>query len=120
MEMEILNKGGKTMKRMKYVLAMVATLALLVSCSDKLVPEVEPEGPAKNVVFTATTESAGATKTVLDGNDTDGYDVLWEVGDEITIKDADGNVGLYRTSGSGTGASRIFAAILSQFAAKCW
>ena len=96
------------MKRMKYVLAMVATLALLVSCSDKLVPEVEPEGPAKNVVFTATTESAGATKTVLDGNDTDGYDVLWEVGDEITIKDADGNVGLYRTSGSGTSARFTF------------
>lgn len=111
------------MKRMKYVLAMVATLALLVSCSDKLVPEVEPEGPAKNVVFTATTESAGATKTVLDGNDTDGYDVLWRDGDAITIVDAAAtpNVGVYTTNSTTTTGSFTLsegaAAVTSPFTA---
>ena len=55
--------------------------------------------------FTATTESS-ATRTSLSPNG-DSFDVLWAKGDEITIVDAAGQVGVYATES--TTSQGVFA-----------
>ncbi|MCR5709180.1 MAG: hypothetical protein K6G79_01725, partial [Bacteroidales bacterium] len=78
----------------------IAALFAIASCEDELTPvavvddNVAPKPEA--IVFTATTENP-ATKTALSGNDTDGYVVNWQSGDQITVKDNAGNVGRYST-----------------------
>lgn len=78
----------------------IAALFLSASCEDELTPvavvddNVAPKPEA--IVFTATTENP-ATKTALSGNDTHGYVVNWQSGDQITVKDNAGNVGRYST-----------------------
>ena len=72
------------MKRniLKAAFAAIAIIAI-VSCEDRIVvPEVtsEPVGKA-GLVFTATTETAAATKTALSQNGA-AYDVLWHNGSE--------------------------------------
>ena len=92
------------MKRniLKAAFAAIAIIAI-VSCEDRIVvPEVtsEPVGKA-GLVFTATTETAAATKTALSQNGA-AYDVLWQNGDEITIVDGAANVGVYSTTSTTT------------------
>ena len=92
------------MKRniLKAACAAIAIIAI-VSCEDRIVvPEVtsEPVGKA-GLVFTATTETAAATKTALSQNGA-AYDVLWQNGDEITIVDGAANVGVYSTTSTTT------------------
>lgn len=70
---------------MKRILAtMVAIAALtMVSCVKEQI--VEPgTGVAGNDVITAFTEE-NLTKTTLDGNDTEGYEVIWTEGDKFYI-----------------------------------
>lgn len=102
------------MKRITIKPAFIAIVLLTtVSCGkekmEKEVPGQEspaqetPTQPAENnpAVFTASTEYT-LTKTALSGNDTDGYDVNWENGDQITIIDGAGNVGVYSTTSTTT------------------
>ncbi|MBQ4285195.1 MAG: hypothetical protein II720_01900, partial [Bacteroidales bacterium] len=102
------------MKRITIKPALIAIVLLTtVSCGkekvEKEVPGQEspaqetPTQPAENnpAVFTASTEYT-LTKTALSGNDTDGYDVNWENGDQITIIDGAGNVGVYSTTSTTT------------------
>lgn len=78
-------------------LGAVMLFALCIACEDRLEPVVQPDASAKR--FMATTESP-STKTALSGNDTDGYEVHWQSGDQITIVDgaATPNVGIYTTT----------------------
>lgn len=97
------------MKRLFSIAAAFAAIFAFASCQDAIQP-VSPDNPVSGQgfkVFTATTEMA-ATKTSLDGNDTDGYVVNWETGDQITIVDNAGNVGIYTTNESGTKADFTF------------
>lgn len=93
------------MKRniLKVAFAAIAIIAI-VSCEDRIVvPEVIPAQPVDKagIVFTATTETAAATKTALSQNGA-AYDVLWQNGDEITIVDGAANVGVYSTTSTTT------------------
>ena len=97
------------MKRLFSIVAAFAAILAFSSCQDAIQPET-PDTPVSDSgfkVFTATTEMT-ATKTSLDGNDTDGYVVNWETGDQITIVDNAGNVGIYTTNESGTKADFTF------------
>ena len=70
---------------MKRILATMTTIAALtmVSCVKEQI--VEPgTGVAGNDVITAFTEE-NLTKTTLDGNDTEGYEVIWTEGDKFYI-----------------------------------
>ncbi len=87
------------MKRIFIFAALAA--AALTACQQELnIDENKPDTP---VVFTATTESS-ATKTALSQNG-ENYDVLWLDGDQITIVDADLNVGVYQTASTTTQGS---------------
>ena len=94
------------MKRniLKAACAAIAIIAI-VSCEDRIVvPEVtsEPVGKA-GIVFTATTETAAATKTALSENGGN-FDVVWRNGDQITIVDGESHVGKYTTTSTTTTA----------------
>ena len=93
MAMMILNKEGWIMKRIIIFAAMTA--ALLTACQPELIVEETRPG-TEPVVFTATTESA-ATKTALSKNG-DEYDVVWQEGDAITIRDGSSRQGVYSTT----------------------
>ncbi len=85
------------MKRIIILTALAA--AFLTACNQEL--NIEGNQPeAQSVVFTATTESPD-TKTALSQN-ADGYDVVWNSGDMITIIDSYANVGVYSTSSTST------------------
>ena len=72
------------MKKIIITLAAVAAAFSMVSCNkETATPEGNPAIGAKTVIF-ASTENR-MTKTALDGNDTDGYDVVWTEGDSFTI-----------------------------------
>lgn len=82
-------------KMMKYAAAWLAVLTL-TSCVENLQPQIGPE-EKEATVFTATTENP-STKTSLSGDDTEGYQVNWQSGDQITIVDGAGHVGNYTTT----------------------
>ena len=80
------------MKRITFSLALAAIT--LTACQQDL--NIDTNNSEGYALFTATTESS-ATKTALSQNG-EGYDVLWQEGDQITIVDAASNVGVYHTS----------------------
>ena len=95
------------MKRniLKAACAAIAIIAI-VSCEDRIVvPEVIPSLPVDKagIVFTATTETAAATKTALSENGGN-FDVVWRNGDQITIVDGESHVGKYTTTSTTTTA----------------
>ena len=74
-------------QRITIIIAAFAFLAL-VSCTDGIVSNVDPvqsANPEGGVVFTATTEGP-ATKTTLSGDDENGYQVNWQSGDMIAVR----------------------------------
>ena len=94
---------------MKKVIILAALAAMaLTACQQEIA--IEENQPAGTVVFTATTESAPATKTALSYNDPN-YDVVWSSGDKITIVDGAGtpNVGVYSTTSTTTHADFTFS-----------
>ncbi len=81
--------------------ALAACVLAMVSCQENLQPEVNvPEKGA--VSFKATAENP-ATKTTL--NDT--YQVLWQNGDKIKVKDGSGNVSQYETANSASATAEF-------------
>ena len=104
------------MKRITFSLALAAIT--LTACQQDLnIDTNKSEGYA---LFTATTESS-ATKTALSQNG-EGYDVLWQDGDQITIVDAVSNVGVYKTASTTTkGAfSYVSGAVATTPGYKAW
>ena len=93
---QILIKEDRIMKRFFFISAMAA-LALTACQKEQNIDENKTDTP---VIFSATTESP-ATKTALNKNG-EGYDVLWQEGDQITIVDAVSNVGVYKTASTTT------------------
>lgn len=79
----------------KIIIAMAAVAAFTtVSCNKELIDKEDANATAiQGKYLTASTES-NLTKTALSGNDTDGYDVVWSEGDEITVGGYSAN--LYR------------------------
>ena len=72
------------MKKIIITLAAIAAAISMVSCNkETATPEGNPEIGAKTAIFASTKN--GMTKTALDGNDTDGYDVVWTEGDSFKI-----------------------------------
>lgn len=84
------------MKRITFSLALAAIT--LTACQQDL--NIDTKNSEGYALFTATTESS-ATKTSLSQNG-EGYDVLWQDGDQITIVDAASNVGVYKTASTTT------------------
>ena len=84
------------MKRITFSLALAAIT--LTACQQDL--NIDTNNSEGYALFTATTESS-ATKTALNKNG-EGYDVLWQDGDQITIVDAVSNVGVYKTASTTT------------------
>lgn len=84
------------MKRFFFI-SVMAALALTACQKEQNIDENKTDTP---VIFSATTESP-ATKTALNKNG-EGYDVLWQEGDQITIVDAVSNVGVYKTASTTT------------------
>lgn len=88
------------------ILTAVAVVASAFLTSACLQQELEgPQAkvvPSGDVAFTAEIE-APLTKTVLSGSDATGYEVVWQDGDEITVKDAAGKIGTFTTTDSGSG-----------------
>ena len=89
---QILIKEDRIMKRFFFI-SVMAALALTACQKEQNIDENKTDTP---VIFSATTENS-ATKTSLSQNG-EGYDVLWQEGDQITIVDAASNVGVYHTS----------------------
>ena len=65
-------------------LAVLAAAFTMASCSREQLVEPEVTPVVGNDIITAFTEST-LTKTSLDGDDTEGYDVVWSEGDQIKI-----------------------------------
>ena len=84
------------MKRITFSLALAAIT--LTACQQDL--NIDTNNSEGYALFTATTESS-ATKTALNKNG-EGYDVLWQEGDQITIVDAASSVGVYKTASTTT------------------
>lgn len=80
------------MKRITFSLALAAIT--LTACQQDL--NIDTNNSEGYALFTATTESS-ATKTALSQNG-EGYNVLWQDGDQITIVDGASNLGVYQTS----------------------
>ena len=96
---QFLIKEDRIMKRFFFISAMAAP-ALTACQKEQSIDENKTDTP---VIFSATTESP-ATKTALSQNG-EGYDVLWQEGDQITIVDGASNVGIYQTSSTTTQGS---------------
>ena len=72
------------MKKIIITLAAIAAAFSMVSCDKETsTPEGNPAIGAKTVIF-ASTENR-MTKTALDGNDSEGYKIVWSAGDSFTI-----------------------------------
>lgn len=84
------------MKRITFSLALAAIT--LTACQQDL--NIDTKNSEGYALFTATTESS-ATKTALNKNG-EGYDVLWQDGDQITIVDGASNLGVYQTASTTT------------------
>lgn len=93
---QILINEDRIMKRFFFI-SVMAALALTACQKEQNIDENKTDTP---VIFSATTESP-ATKTALNKNG-EGYDVLWQEGDQITIVDAVSNVGVYKTASTTT------------------
>ena len=78
-------KEDREMKKIIIAMAAFAAAFTMASCNKELVePENNPtEG---NCIITASTEST-LTKTSLEGDDTEGYEVVWSEGDSFKIGD---------------------------------
>ena len=78
------NKQGRT-QTMKKILFSIATLAVafgFTACSNE--DEVIENENSGKLIVTAFTEQ-GTTRTALDGNDKDGYEVVWSEGDHFYV-----------------------------------
>lgn len=81
--------------------ALAACVLAMISCQENLQPEVNV--PEKgSVSFKATAENP-ATKTTLN----DIYEVLWQNGDKIKVKDGSGNVSQYETANSASATAEF-------------
>lgn len=81
--------------------ALAACVLAMVSCQENLQPEVNV--PEKGAVSFKATAEYPATKTAL--NDT--YQVLWQNGDKIKVKDGSGNVSQYETANSASATAEF-------------
>lgn len=72
------------MKKISIAMAAIAASFTMASCNKEALVEQEENTASGNCIITASTEIA-LTKTYLDGNDTDGYDVVWSAGDSLAI-----------------------------------
>lgn len=89
------------MKKNMYMIAMALGI---IACSREELPVTDQNDQSASgqttMTIIASTESSNATRTALSGNDTDGYDVVWSEGDEITVGGYGGNLfGLYEGAG---------------------
>lgn len=78
------NKQGRT-QTMKKIFLAIATLAVafgFTACSNE--DEVIENENSGKLIVTAFTEQ-GTTRTALDGNDKDGYEVVWSEGDKFYV-----------------------------------
>ena len=70
------------MKRILTTMAAIAALTM-ISCEKEQLSESEISATGNDVI-TASTEK-GHTRTSLSGNDSEGYDVVWSEGDNISL-----------------------------------
>lgn len=91
------------MKKIIIAMAAVAAAFTMASCNkEQLVePEKDITPTEGNYIVTASTEGA-LTKTALNGNDTEGYDVFWSEGDSFKIIDRLGDKVFTLIKGAGT------------------
>ncbi len=92
------NKQGRT-QTMKKIFLVIATLAVafgFTACSNE--DEVLENEQNNNEFITAFTEP-GTTRTALDGNDTEGYDVVWSEGDQFSAYTYDLSISSYKLTG---------------------
>ena len=94
-------------KKQVFFAAFALLSALALSCvreTEESLPEKEiTEGQTEagpHPVFTATTEITEGTKAGLDG-----YSVVWEAGDEISISDNKGHTAVYKANSDGSSIS---------------
>lgn len=77
-------KEDDAMKKNIITLAAIAAAFSMVSCNKEIAtPEGNPAIGAKTVIFASTED--GMTRTALEGNDTNGYNVVWTEGDSFKI-----------------------------------
>ncbi len=76
------NKQGRTrtMKKIFFAISVLAVAFGFTACSNE--DEVIENEQSNNEFITAFTEP-GTTRTALDGNDKDGYEVVWSEGDQF-------------------------------------
>lgn len=80
------SKEDGDMKKTIMAMAAIAAAFTMASCNKEQLAESEGTPVVGNDIITAYTEST-LTKTSLDGDDTNGYDVVWSEGDKIKIGD---------------------------------
>ena len=90
----------------KNVLFVVLCAIALGACVKEEIVE-NGDSAGSRIVFTAKTEAA--SRTMLSGNDSDGYDVLWQSGDSITVVDGALHAGVYTTTSTTTRGEFTYA-----------
>lgn len=97
--------GSKTLLKMKKTLSIFAIAMGLMACTQEELPQQQEQNQpslekSQTMTITASIAESNLTKTALIGNDTNGYDVVWSYGDEITVGGYGGNLyGLYEGEG---------------------
>lgn len=79
------------MKKILYSILSAVALLGIAACSnndDELDMGVTPK-PVASTTIVATTESSATTRTALQGDDANGYNVVWSEGDKITLQGSD-------------------------------
>lgn len=75
------------------ILTAILICTLVVSCAKEPSKGTYNQEQPKMMIITAMTERGTDVKTTLDGNDEEGYDVLWSEGDEIVFYNRDWTLG---------------------------
>ncbi len=85
----------------KIIITLAANPAAFTFASCEKDNTIQEENNGKTVLY-ASTADAALTKAELSGNDTDGYQVLWEAGDEVLVVDGGWPKKYTLTAGAGT------------------
>ena len=78
-------KEDSAMKKIIITLTAIAAAFTMASCNKELVELENNTAPIKGSCIITASTGSNITKTALDGNDTDGYKVVWSEGDSFKI-----------------------------------
>lgn len=92
------------------MIAALAASVMMTSCTKTLVTDEEQENQEERICYVEATIDNEITRTILDGNDSDGYDIVWKEGDQINL----GGSKFTLASGAGTTSGKFSGPAISK------